>query len=236
METTERTGPRNCGVRPGTHSRRALEHEHPTATASRRTREIGCLVPTLHPFAVDARKELTMTRIISIALLVVTACATAPKTVGDQQALERQAAATLQTMTQRAPGLDQTLRSAAGYAVFPNIGKGGFIAGAAYGRGILYQGGRQVGFVELNQGSLGAQIGAQTFAELVVFLADRDVQRVKNGQFTLGGNVSAVVLTAGRGASADFKGGIAVYVMPRGGVMAELSVSGQQINFQPMGG
>lgn len=172
---------------------------------------------------------------VTAFLLAVCACATAPKTPESKASLEDNAMATLSTMIRKDPGLESRLHSAAGYAVFPSIGKGGFIAGAAYGRGILYENGRAVGYVELNQGSLGAQIGAQTFAELIVFLDPMRVQQLKGGNFSLGANASAVVLTTGAAASAPFQNGVGVFVMPKGGAMAELSVSGQQINFQPQG-
>jgi lipid-binding SYLF domain-containing protein len=177
-------------------------------------------------------KKISLTAIV----LAFCACATAPKTAGDKRSLEDEASNTLATMIQKDPGLDARLRSSAGYAVFPSIGKGGFIAGAAYGRGILYERGRPVGFVELNQGSIGAQIGAQTFAELIVFMDPNKVSELKTGEFSLGANVSGVVLTTGAAATAQFDGGIGVFVMPKGGAMAELSVSGQQINFQPGAG
>ena len=117
---------------------------------------------------------------VTAVLLALSACATAPKSTASKASLEDNSMATLSTMIRKDPGLENRLRSAAGYAVFPSIGKGGFIAGAAYGRGILYQNGRSVGFVELNQGSLGAQIGAQTFAEVIVFLDQSKVEELKN--------------------------------------------------------
>jgi lipid-binding SYLF domain-containing protein len=168
--------------------------------------------------------------------LALSACATAPKSASSKRGLEDEAAATLSTMMAKDSALHGTLSNAAGYAVFPSIGKGGFIAGAAYGRGILYEHGTQVGYVELSQGSVGAQIGAQSFSELVVFHDTPTVQRIKNGKFSIGGNASAVMITAGAGAAAQYTDGVAVFVMPKGGAMAELSVSGQQINFQPNGG
>ena len=172
---------------------------------------------------------------VTAVLLALSACATAPKSSASKASLEDNSMATLNTMIRKDPGLENRLRQAAGYAVFPSIGKGGFIAGAAYGRGILYQNGRSVGFVELNQGSLGAQIGAQTFAEVIVFLDQSKVEQLKQGKFSLDANASAVVLTTGAAASAPFQNGVGVFVMPKGGAMAELSVSGQQINFQPQG-
>jgi lipid-binding SYLF domain-containing protein len=176
-------------------------------------------------------KNISMTAV----LLALSACATAPKSAASKASLEDNSIATLNAMIRKDPGLENRLRDAAGYAVFPSIGKGGFIAGAAYGRGILYQNGRSVGFVELNQVSLGAQIGPQTIAEVIVFLDQAKVEQLKGGKFSLDANASAVVLTTGAAATAPFQNGVGVFVMPKGGAMAELSVSGQQINFQPQG-
>jgi len=176
-----------------------------------------------------------MTKNIVMALALA-ACATAPKSASSKRDLEDQASATLSTMMAKDSALHGTLMNSAGYAVFPNIGKGGFIAGAAYGKGVLYEHGSQIGYVELNQASIGAQIGAESFSELVVFQSSAGVQKVKGGQFSTGGNASAVLLTAGAGGAAQFVDGVAVFVLPKGGAMAELSVSGQQINFQPLGG
>ena len=38
------------------------------------------------------------------------------------------------------PGLKKFFDDSAGYAIFPNVGKGGFIIGGASGNGVLYQG------------------------------------------------------------------------------------------------
>jgi lipid-binding SYLF domain-containing protein len=176
------------------------------------------------------------TRLSVIALtLGIGACATAPKTVSERNDLEASADATLTSMTARDPGLADLLGSAYGYAVFPDIGKGGVIVGAAYGRGVLYEHGHPIGYLELNQGSIGAQLGGQTFAELVVFRDRFAVERLKAGTFELGANASAVALQAGAAASATFTDGLAVFTLPHGGLMAELSVSGQKLNYQPRG-
>lgn len=171
-----------------------------------------------------------------VVTVALAACATAPKTQAERDTLAMRATATLRTMSAADPGLRPLLDTAHGYAVFPEIGKGGLIAGAAYGRGVVYEGGRLTGYVELNQGSFGAQIGAQTFSELIVFRDRGELERLKTGSFSLGGNASAVALTTGAAKSSRFVDGVAVFVMPRGGLMAELSVSGQKINFQPAGG
>ncbi len=173
--------------------------------------------------------------IVSTIALAVVACAGTPKTQSERDTMYQQANSTIAAMQTRDPSLTPLLNSAAGYAVFPNVGKGGFIAGAAHGRGVLYEHGQPTGFVTMTQGSVGAQIGAQSFAQLVVLRTPYEVQKLKMGNFSLGANISAVALTAGAGAAADTTRGVNVFIMPRGGVMAELSVSGQQFSFEPAG-
>ncbi len=174
--------------------------------------------------------------IVAAAVCAATACATAPRSAGERADLFVRADSTLGMMRSRDPGLSELLGRSAGYVVFPEIGKGGFIAGAAYGRGVLYEHGVRQGFVELNQGSIGAQVGAQTFSELIVFSNPIDISKLKLGDYSVGANVSAVALTTGAAATIDAKAGTFIFVVPRGGMMAELSVSGQKLNFAPKGG
>ena len=66
--------------------------------------------------------------------LLIVGCSTTPKTSSERMELKDDADATLARFKSKDPSLDNVVRNAAGYAVFPNIGKGGFIAGAGYGR------------------------------------------------------------------------------------------------------
>jgi lipid-binding SYLF domain-containing protein len=171
----------------------------------------------------------------NLVLIALVACGGAPRTESERVTLEQKAQSTLQAMISKDATLPSLLNIAAGYVVFPEIGKGGFIAGGAHGQGVLYSQGRVVGYVELSEASIGAQIGAQSFAELIVFRDSADLQRVKLDQFALSGNASAVMLSAGVAGSTYNTNSIMVFVMPRGGAMAELSVGGQELDFEPRG-
>jgi hypothetical protein len=48
--------------------------------------------------------------------------------------------------------------------------------------------------------------------------------------------VSAVALKAGASADADYKDGVAVFTLSKGGAMAEASVGGQKFSYEPMNG
>ncbi|HVK86926.1 MAG TPA: lipid-binding SYLF domain-containing protein [Kofleriaceae bacterium] len=178
-------------------------------------------------------KKLLMS--IALATATVGACAHRPETASEQRNLEQRANATLATMQQRDPGLRNLLGTSAGYVVFPEIGKGGLVVGGASGMGVLYERGMPVGSVRLTQASIGALAGGQTFAELITIRDPYQVQRLKMGQFKLGADISAVALTSGAAASAA-TGDVSVFVMPRGGLMVDVSVAGQQLKFEPSAG
>ena len=161
-------------------------------------------------------------------------CSTAPKTQEGRQNLRSDAGAALDTMTSKDATLREFIDRAHGYAVFPNIGKGGAVVGGAYGRGIVYEQGRPVGYAELNQASAGAQLGGQAYSEVIVFENADALGRLKNGNLNFGAGVSAVLLKSGAAREARFQDGVAVFVHPKGGAMAEASVSGQKLNFKPM--
>ena len=50
-----------------------------------------------------------------------------------------------------------------GYAVFPGIGKGGFIVGGAHGNGRVYRKGVHVGDVSMTQVNIGFHTGGESF-------------------------------------------------------------------------
>jgi lipid-binding SYLF domain-containing protein len=160
-----------------------------------------------------------------------------PSTPEKAASLESQAHATVQAMIQDQPGLAELLQSSAGYAVFPNVGEAGvFIAGGAYGNGVLFQGGQVIGYVDLKQASVGPQLGAKGYSELILLRTPYDIARLKGGKFQLGGDVSAVVLTAGANATGTLDPNTTVVVRPHGGLMAGISVQGQRIDFVPRRG
>lgn len=165
----------------------------------------------------------------------IAGCSTAPKSDQDRQALSSETRGTLDSMEAIDPTLRQLRSQSVGYAVFPNIGKAGFIGGGAYGRGEVFERGRMVGYADITQGTVGLQAGAQSYDELIVFLTQDQLDRFKRNQFAFSGNLSAVALSAGAAGAADHSKGVVVFIRSRGGLMAEASVGGQQFTFQPVG-
>ncbi len=140
-----------------------------------------------------------------------------------------------------------------GYAIFPTIGKIGFVIGGAYGQGRVYEKGRYTGETEMTQASIGFQFGGQAYSQIIFFQDQRSYDEFTSGNFEFGANASAVVITAGVAAEASTKGtsatanagnkyvkaegqyykGMAVFNIAKGGLMYEAVLSGQKFNFHP---
>ncbi len=177
---------------------------------------------------------------VGIALaLAVAACSHEASTPSAPKAaqMENAAQATLDEIRQNQPGVDQLLSSAAGYAVFPNVGAAGALfVGGAHGNGVLYQNGQVAGFVTLNQGSVGLTLGGKTYAEVLILRTPYDVAQIKAGKFELGASASAVVLTAGAAAAGTLDPNTTVIIDTHGGLMAGITANGQKFQFAPARG
>jgi lipid-binding SYLF domain-containing protein len=83
--------------------------------------------------------------------------------------------------------------------------------------------------------AIGAQLGGQTYAE-VVFLENKEtMDSFKAGDFALSAQATATAAAAGASANAKYKQGVAVFTMAKGGLMFEASVGGQKFKFTPSG-
>ena len=160
-------------------------------------------------------------------------CSTAPSTREGRDDLLQQATATMSAMSREDPGLDDLVRGGYGYALFPEIAKGGLVFGGAYGRGVVYEQGQHIGYADLSQASFGLQVGGQTYSELIVFENKAALDRLKQGRVDLAADASAVILKTGAAVNARFVDGAAVIVRPIGGAMAEAAVGGQQVTYVP---
>jgi lipid-binding SYLF domain-containing protein len=140
-----------------------------------------------------------------------------------------------------------------GYAIFPNVGKGAFIVGAAHGDGRVYEGSKYIGDASLTQLSVGFQAGGQVDSEIIFFQDRRTLKDFTRGDFEFGADVSAVVITAGASATAATSGttagasggmrdaktsagyfkGTAVFTIIKGGAMVQVAVGGQKFSYRP---
>tara|TARA_R110002051_G_scaffold255120_6_gene314275 strand:- start:10843 stop:11379 length:537 start_codon:yes stop_codon:yes gene_type:complete len=131
-------------------------------------------------------------------------------------------------------GLDQFFSNSAGYVIFPNVGKGGFIIGGASGNGVVYENGTMIGMADLKKVSVGLQAGGQAITEVIFFETPGDLAKFKEGDFEFSAEASAVALKSGIAVNAKYRDGVAVFALPKAGLMADASVGGQKFDYKPM--
>ena len=168
-----------------------------------------------------------MLRVLSLATVLVLAAA--PAAARD----ETEVAAVIAKFKEKDPGMAEIFANAAGYAVFPTVGKGAFGIGGARGKGYVYQRGRLIGHSTLTQVSIGFQLGGQAYSEVVFFLNQEALDNFKLGHLKLDAQASAIALTARASADLAYRSGVAIVTMAKGGLMYEASVGGQKFSFKP---
>ena len=139
-----------------------------------------------------------------------------------------------------------------GYAVFPTIGKGGFVFAGAHGKGRVYARGAHVGDTSMTQVTVGFQLGGQAYSQIIFFENKRAFDNFTSGNFEFSAQAAAVAITAGAsvqtgttGGSATASGtrdhtkhraahyydGMVVFTVAKGGLMYEASIGGQKFTY-----
>lgn len=145
--------------------------------------------------------------------------------------------------------------SAYGYALFPTIGKAGFGVGGAHGEGKVYSQGEAIGKTKMTQLTIGLQLGAQGYSQIIFFENEAALEQFTSGNFEFGAQATAVAITAGVSAEANtgggtaagisggrndaattslgYRKGMAVFTVAKGGLMYEASLGGQKFKYEP---
>ena len=176
-------------------------------------------------------KVLRLGLILPILLLGVSV-ASADK---DKDELHQQVQQIKKDWQAKDKSFNSTLKKAYAYAIFPEVGKGGFIVGASHGVGEVYQKGKLIGHTKMTQTTVGAQIGGQTYAEVILFKGKKALDRFKQSRFEGSAAATAIGGKKGAAAASKYKDGVAIMVLPIKGAMAEGPGGGQKFKFEPIG-
>lgn len=152
----------------------------------------------------------------------------------DQEKLQADVDAAIKAFQSADSGLKDTFRTAAGYVVFPNVGKGGFVVGGAHGNGLVYEKGKLIGHASLTQVTVGAQVGGQEFSEVIFFETPGALAKFKESGFAMSAQIGAVAAAEGASKNAKYVEGVMVFTKAKQGLMAEASVGGQKFKFEPV--
>ena len=131
----------------------------------------------------------------------------------------------------------QLLQQAEGIIIIPKLINAGLVVGGKRGRGIALAKGSDGSwsnpvFLTMTAGSIGFQVGVQSIDLVLVFLHRETLDKIGNGSFTLGGDISVAAGPVGRNSSAstDYKFEAEVYSYSRSrGLFAGISLSGSAL-------
>jgi lipid-binding SYLF domain-containing protein len=130
--------------------------------------------------------------------------------------------------------MSNLFNSAHGYAIFPNVGKGGIGVGGAAGNGAVYENGVLIGMAKMTQATIGFQWGGQAYREVIFFENKNILDNFRASRFEFSAQASAVAVTVGASGNAKYKNGVMIFTQEKGGLMYEASVGGQKFKFNKL--
>ena len=154
-----------------------------------------------------------------------------PDATDKQQVAVRQ---TIDDFIENEPRVQEYFEQAAGYAVFPRVWRAAFMWGGAYGKGLVFGGGELVGSCSQVLGSVGAQLGLQSYQQVVLFNSQAGLAEFQEGRLEFQGRASAAVATVGKSAEPGHLPEVAIFSLTRGGLMLEASANIVKFGYKPI--
>ena len=130
------------------------------------------------------------------------------------------------------PLLKTLFDKAYGYTIFPNVGKGAMVVGAAAGNGPTYEKGKLIGIASMTQVTVGFQTGGQAYREVIFFENKKALDRFKSNNIEFSAQASAIAITEGALANVKYVDGVMIFAQTKGGLMYEASLGGQKFKFR----
>ena len=146
-------------------------------------------------------------------------------------------------LQQRAHATEQRFRSwrhgklqayfdeAYAWAIYPDVMRGGFMVGGAYGKGIVIEAGSFAGYTSQWRVSVGFQFGAQNQAQIIFFRDARTLDAFRRSKLEFNGQASISVVTVGTAFDPGFNPRVAIFSLTRAGLMVELSAAAAKFRY-----
>ena len=147
--------------------------------------------------------------------------------------LRRDAHAALNSLYAKNPGAKEIGKKAVAVLVFPGIVKAGLGIGGQYGEGVLFKGGKAIGYYNTAGASVGLQAGGQKYGYALFFLSNDTLKALDQANgFEIGVGPSVVVADEGMGKSTTTttaQNRIYAFIFDQKGAMAALGLQGNKI-------
>ena len=150
----------------------------------------------------------------------------------EEQSLVDNSKETIAAFKDKDPTLQVFFDEAAGYAVYPTVGKAAIVIGGAHGSGLVFEDDEIIGKSSITQVTIGLALGGQAYSQIVFFETADNLADLQKGDLEFAAQASAVAVDARAAADADYEEGVAVFTMGKGGLMLEASIGGQHLSFE----
>ncbi len=177
-------------------------------------------------------KHTLCSSVLGVLLLTSGTSALTASAADDE--LVAEALKAIKTLQGADSALTNLFTNAAGFAVFPSVGKGGLIFGGEHGKGIVYEKGKPIGEATLTEINVGPQVGGQSFYEVIFFETTEALANFEEGHFEISAEVSAVAAAECAALNAKYRKGAMVLTLPRTGLMVQATLGGQKLKYKSL--
>ena len=151
----------------------------------------------------------------------------------ESSGVDKNSRAALEKLYANEPAAQELGDKAKAILVFPNIFKAGFLGGAHYGEGVLFQDGKVMGHYNSVAGSFGLQAGVQVFSYAMFLMNDNALAYLDRSRgWEIGVGPSIVVVSTGMGksiTSTTLRPDVYAFIFNQQGLMAGLGIQGSKI-------
>jgi lipid-binding SYLF domain-containing protein len=178
----------------------------------------------------EGRRRAPYLAVVVLALLVLDVRASLAASAAELTRNGRTALNQLYARQKSAKLLGQKARA---ILVFPSIVKAGFMFGGQIGEGVLFRGGKTVGYYNTVAGSYGFQAGVQKYGYALFFMNDAAMKQLESMEgFEVGAGPSLVVVDEGMGksiTSSTVTSDVYAFIFNQKGLMGGMGIQGSKI-------
>jgi lipid-binding SYLF domain-containing protein len=131
------------------------------------------------------------------------------------------------------PGCNAAAEKAQGLLVFPEVTKAAVGVGGSYGEGALIVGDKTAGYYSTTSASVGLQLGAEKYAQIIMFMTAEALDKFRNSSgWEAGANAQVTLIDQGKAAnisSVMANDPVIAFVFGQKGLMGDLSIQGAKI-------
>jgi len=173
------------------------------------------------------------------AITLVISLAISPVALADWQAdpddkKQVKAEAAIARVKEKAPRSAMYFDDAYGFAVLYSITRVAVGFGAAYGKGLVFEGDDLIGKTGFWQITSGLQAGVKNFSMIVFFKDQEALEYFKTREMQFAGQAGVDIATWGAAGTPTYNEGVAIITATKLGLMAEFSYGGIKFTYKDL--